>query len=91
MPIIRRPEDESCDTCRFWYPPDVNDKNLGACHRYPQHVIKSAEPGQPNAQWPRTVPKSWCGEWQSIITPEIVSEIAEWATKKPNALRRANQ
>lgn len=78
-------DNECCENCLFWYPPTKEEQNgFGGCHRYPITVTSKGDLGTPNGQWPRTKAATWCGEWQSVVTDNIVNDVAEWTSlKKP--------
>jgi hypothetical protein len=74
-----KPDDESCENCRFWTQPDTyTGPELGSCHRYPISTVLRGERGKGNAQFPRIRPTGWCGEWKSVVTPAIIDELTEW-------------
>lgn len=59
-----------CSRCSYWDPePDKEEDGLhqGKCRRLPPAGLVPAGVGQTQAgvaEWPRTLYRDWCGEWQ---------------------------
>jgi len=79
---------ENCLNCRYW---DNSDNGAeGYCRRHAPvlnqirlarfwngETEKEAD-GEPNADWPITMPYDWCGEYEDNPDPESLAETLEW-------------
>ena len=49
----------ACATCRFWKPMNELEGRGAQCRKNPPIAI----PGRGNADWPKTRPQDWCGQY----------------------------
>lgn len=57
-----------CLTCRWWF--DL-DGEQGECRRHPPTVVPIF--AEAMSSWPITHDDEWCGEWQPVGRPVLVS------------------
>ena len=57
---------ESCDNCRFWFRTGTPDHGHGWCRRHAPTALINPDLSDhwPEACWPATAPKDWCGDYQ---------------------------
>lgn len=63
-----------CETCKYFYPEDGDDKS-GVCRRFPPHVVATIKglPDKPQGEpeynfrsvFPPMLRTGWCGEHQA--------------------------
>lgn len=56
-----------CSTCRWWFRLDDH----GECRRHPPTVVPIFSEAM--SSWPITNHEEWCGDWQPVGRPVLVS------------------
>ncbi len=68
-----------CSGCSHWDPkPDEAECGFfkGTCRRFPPVVLAGGGTAQAwSTEWPRTLDRDWCGEWQSHGEPPLEPDL----------------
>lgn len=59
---MSEPQNERCETCRFWRRERRLD-DAGDCRRYPPQIF-TVDGDDHDVEFPATSCSEWCGEWQ---------------------------
>ena len=76
-------ETEQCGNCRYGKPTNFTNTyghEIKAVYcRYNPPTETEPHGFSP---FPKMHPSNWCGKWQGVVTPAVISETKEWADGK---------